>query len=138
MSHTAREKKKESKPETVTRDQARDTGMAMVLLCLLVGYFGDMPEAVLAGIVLQVLNMTHPAPFRPLVKPWLGLSRLLGAMVSRVLLALIFFLVVTPVGVIRRAWGSDSLQLKRWKRGDSSVFRRRDHRYGPKDIEKPY
>ena len=53
-------------------------------------------------------------------------------------MAIVFFLVVTPIGVWRRMIGADALQLKRFKTGSSSVMEQRNHRFTGKDLEKPY
>ena len=55
-------------------------------------------------------------------------------MVSKIILTLIFFLIVTPVGLIRRWTGADSLQLKKWKQGTDSVFVERQGVIQDKDL----
>lgn len=124
--------------QTITRDQAKDTGMAMVLICLLIAFFGDMRIFYGAAIVLLLLNMTVPNIFKPVAKIWLGLSHLLGSVMSRILLAVVFMALVLPVGFIRRALGKDSLHLKKWKKSNDSVFKVREHQYTSEDIEHPY
>lgn len=95
----------------ITKDQSRDTGMAMVLLLLIV-FISKKREGLLIGaIVMHVLNMTVPQFYRPIAVLWLGLSDLLGAVMSRVLLSIVFFAVVTPIGILRRLAGKDSLKL---------------------------
>ena len=69
---------------------------------------------------------------------WLGLSNLLGRIVSKILLTLIFFLIATPIALIRRVCGADSMKRKAWKREHSSVFSKRGHLYSAEDLEKPY
>jgi hypothetical protein len=125
-------------PTRITRRQARDTGMAMVLICLLAGHIWDQAWLFKLAIPLLVLNMILPMLFRPLATIWLGLSTLLGTVMSRVILTLIFFLLVTPIGLVRRAFGRDSLKLRMWKRGPKSVLRVRDRLFQPGEIEKPY
>jgi hypothetical protein len=124
--------------QTVSKDQAKDTGMAMVLLCLLAAYVTKNHSLVGAAIVLLVLDMTVVAIYKPVAVVWLGLSRLLGAVMSRIILSVLFFVIVTPVGMLRRKTGSDSLQLAKWKRGRNSVFKVRDYLFRAEDIEKPY
>lgn len=138
MFDTAKREKHAVSEKEISPGQARDTGMAMVLICLLAGYFWKIPEAVLAGILFHVVNMAFPLFFRPMAGPWLGLSHILGSVLSRILLSLIFFALVTPVGVVRRISGADPLKLRQWKQGRSSVFRVREHRYRSEDMEKPY
>jgi len=125
-------------PKTVTRDQSKDTGMAMVLICLLFGLLGQKHFFLKAAVVLLLLDMIWPAAYGPAAKLWLGLSHLLGTVMSKVLLTVLFFLIVTPVGIARRMAGKDSLQIKGWKTGKISVFRIRDHIFTSEDIHHPY
>ena len=61
---------------------------------------------------------------------WKKLSLLLGKVSNGVLLTLIFFLVVTPVGLIRR------IGKKRFDPGAGSNFTDRDHVFGAAEFEK--
>ncbi len=121
-----------------TAEQAKDTGMAMVLICLLLGYWGKFPKFLSLSIALLLLTMVWPKAFRPLAGLWFGLSHLMSQVVSRIILTLLFFLIVTPIGLIRRWSGADSLQLKRWKKGDGSVFVGREGPIQGKDLMQPY
>jgi hypothetical protein len=138
----AKDKKPRSKPLawllSSTKEQAKDTGMAMVLICLLLGYWGKFPKFLPVSVVLLLLTMTWPNAFRPLATLWFGLSHLLSSVVSRVILTVVYFLVVTPIGLIRRLSGADSLQLKKWKQGQDSVFIVREGAIQGKDLENPY
>ena len=125
-------------PKSVTREQAKDTGMAMVLICLLVWYFFNVKQLFGLALALLITNMVVPQIYKPMAKLWLGLSNLLGAVMSRVLLTVLFFMLVTPIGVLRRVAGKDSLKINKWKKGRESVFYIRDYTYQPKDIDKPY
>ena len=80
-------------PKTVTMDQAKDTGMAMTLIALLIGYFGHKPYGIAAAIALLLADMTWPALYRPVARLWFGLSHVLGTVMSKVLLSILFFCV---------------------------------------------
>ena len=125
-------------PKKISKDQAKDTGMAMVLICFILGYFSQKQDFFTLGIVLLLIDMIYPNLYRPVATIWFGLSLILGTINSKLLLTMIFFVIVTPVGLIRRIIGADSLQLKRWKKDDSSVFGVREHIFQPEVIEKPY
>lgn len=125
-------------PKIVTRGQAKDTGMAMVLICLLAYHFSDIEKLIAVSIILLVVNMVVPQLYKPLAKLWLGLSNILGTVMSSLLLTILFFLLVTPIALFRRITGYDTLQLKKWKKDGTSVFHVRDHGYQQTDIEKPY
>lgn len=125
-------------PKNISKNQSKDTGMAMVLICLLIAYFSQSSQFVILSILLLIIDMTVPNIYRPLAKIWIGISHILGTIVSKFLLTIIFFTLVTPIGVIRRIFGADSLQLKKWKKETASVFTIRDHRFQSEEIERPY
>ena len=122
----------------ITKDQSRDTGMAMVLLFLIV-FISRKREGLLFGAIgLHVLNMIVPQIYRPVAVVWLGISDLLGSVVPRILLAIVFFVVVTPIGVLRRLAGKDSLKLHAFKASPDSVMLERNHTFIGGDLERPY
>jgi hypothetical protein len=121
-----------------TKEQAKDTGLAMVLICLLLGYWGKFPKFLPVSVALLLITMIWPNAFRPLAVLWFGLSHLLSSVVSRVVLSALFFLLVTPIGLIRRLMGADALQLKKWKQGRDSVFIVREGAVQGKDLVNPY
>ncbi len=125
-------------PESISAGQAKDTGMAMVLICLLIAFFGQKQQLYVIAILLLLVNMIWPGIYRPVAKIWLGLSHLLGTVVSKVVLSVIFFGMVMPVGLARRISGKDSLQVKKWKKGRDSVFKAREHEFTSEDISHPY
>ena len=120
------------------RDRSRDTGLAMVLLLLIAHAATRRDGFTTAALAVLVVAMTVPMVFRPLSVVWFGFSNLLGGIMSKVLLAAVFYLIVTPIGVIRRLLGHDSLRLRAFKRGDASVLHQRGHVFVAGDLEKPY
>jgi hypothetical protein len=112
--------------------------MAMVLICLLVGHIWGHTWLFKLAIPLLVLDMVFPQVYRPIAPLWFGLSAILGTIMSRVILTVIFFILVTPIGLLRRAFGKDPLKMKLWKRGGHSVFQNRDRLFNSEEIEKPY
>ena len=112
--------------------------MAMVLLLLLASGAFKREILVTVAIIALVVDMTVPRLYRPVAVLWLGLSHLLGTVVSKILLTLVFFGVVTPIGLARKLLGFDSLKLKDFKSGENSVMVIRNHIFTGKDIEKPY
>ncbi len=127
-----------TKLKNVTKDQSVGTGMAMVLLLLLAYFRTRRDGMLLAAIVLLVANMIEPRIYAPIAVVWLGFSRLLGAVTSKILLSILFFGLVTPIGVLRRLFRKDSLKLRAFKAGEESVMLVRNHKFVRSDIEKPY
>lgn len=112
--------------------------MAMVLICLLVVLFWDDQRFLAPAVILLVVDMVWPGFFYYPSKVWFGLAHIMGNVMSRVLLTVLFFIIVTPIGVIRRLAGADPMKSKQWKDGAGSTFRVRDHLYEAEDVEHPY
>ena len=69
-------------------------------------YFG------IIGGVLILFGVLFPAILKPLNKMWMTLALLLGWFMSRVILAILFYLVLTPIGIIAKLFGKRFLNLK--------------------------
>jgi hypothetical protein len=121
-----------------TQNQARDTGLALLLILLLIVYFSENVTLIVPSAGVLVLIMIWPSIFSPLAPFWFGLSRVLATIVSKIILFLLYFLIVTPVGIFRRILDKDAMRLKDWKNGKGSVLLERNHTFTPKDIDKPY
>jgi len=50
----------------------------------------------------------------------------------------LFFGVITPIGILRRLSGKDSLKLRNFKASKDSALVVRNHVFQGQDIEKPY
>ena len=124
------------KDERIAR--ARDTGLAMCLLLLILTYLGNYFRLIPVAILLLFLSMAWPNVFSPLSKWWFKLSFGVSVVMSRVILTFIFFGIVTPIGFLRRLIGADPMQFKKWKKGKNSVLWVRDKKIEAKDLEQPY
>lgn len=122
----------------ITVEQCKDSGLALVLICLICYLVWKLPALMLLAILFLVAAMTYPLIFQPFARLWFGLSTALGTVVSKIILSLLYFTLVLPVGLVRRALGKDAMQCNRWKKGKESVFRERNHRFAAKDLEHPY
>ena len=90
------------------------------------------------AIVTLVVAMLVPVLYTPFAWLWFRMAKLLEETTSKIIVFLIFFIVITPVGIIRRFIGKDTMQLKRFHKDKGSVFVERDHRYMQKDMERQF
>ena len=81
-------------PKHISKKQASDTGMGLTLLMLLLGYFLANEKFYLAAIPLLVITMVFPRIFTPVGYIWFGVSTLIGSILSRILLTLVFIIFV--------------------------------------------
>lgn len=120
-----------------TPDKNKDSALAVVLILLLATLATGHRSLLRAAVIVLILAMTAPGIFRPLARIWFGLSHLLGEIVSRALLSIAFFCIVTPIAVCRRLAGKDSLRLARQRR-PATALTDRNHRFTASDLEKPF
>lgn len=65
-----------------------------------------------SAALLLLIGTGIPRVLRPLYLGWMGLAFVLGFFMTRVLLTLVFFLVVSPIGLVMRLLGKDLLDKK--------------------------
>lgn len=126
------------KAREISRQQAADTAMAVALILLLAALSLERRWAISTAAVVLVLGMTVPFAFRYVAVLWFGLAHALGAVSSRVVLCVLFFALVVPIGVARRLSGKDALALRRYRAGSESLFTVRNKRYRARDLIHPY
>jgi len=124
--------------DAATDNHSKDTGMAIVLICLLIALFGNDQRFIPLAAVLLIIDMVYPPAFYYPGKVWFGLVRLIGAIMPKIMLSVLFYALVTPVGLLRRLFGADPMQMKKWKKDTTSVFKDREHTCQAQDIEQPY
>jgi hypothetical protein len=124
--------------KTMSNKQASDTGMASVLILLLIGLFAEKDLFIKFSILLLIINMSYPKFFYPFAIIWFGLSKFLGTVLSKIILTILYITMIMPVGLLRRLIGKDSLKLSEFKKDTNSVMKTRDIYIVSEDIEKPY
>lgn len=67
---------------------------------------------VILGGVLLVLGAVLPRSLREIKRAWLFFGFLMGLVVSPIVLGILFFGVITPLGWLMRLFGRDSLRLR--------------------------
>jgi hypothetical protein len=89
------------------------------------------------GATLVLLGALVP---KVLVVPnrlWMGVAEAMGFVMTRVILGVVFFLFITPIGFVRRLLGGDPLG-RRAKRTESYWKAYTERRKDPKHYEKMY
>lgn len=102
------------------RKQLRQFGLMVGPILIAVGlwrlYKGDFETGRLvlwsAGGALLALGLLAPALLTPVYKGWMKLAHGLAYVNTRILITLIFYLVVTPIGLLMRMIKGDILAEK--------------------------
>ena len=73
------------------------------------------------GIVLLVSGLVIPIILKPIFFLWMVFASILGFIMTRVILSLLFFIILTPIGLILRLFGKQLLVLK-WDESKSTYW----------------
>jgi hypothetical protein len=114
----------------------RDTGLVFALLFLILGWKGNV-YFLAASAVLLVVVLFMPIVLVPLAWTWLKLAEILSFVMNRAFFGLVFFLVIVPMGFLKRIFAGDQrdFQLQPAKK---SAFIEREVVIGPQDLANPF
>ena len=68
--------------------------------------------SIIISLIFLVLGLLNSKILAPLNKLWFKFGIFLGKIISPLIMGIIFFLVVTPIGILMRLLGKDLLNLK--------------------------
>ncbi len=101
-----------------TRKDLRNLGLIFFIALGIIGsllWWKGRPSAPwlwAAALALGLWGLIWPRGLHPLYRVWMGLAVVLNYFVSRLILTLIYYLVLTPIGMLLRLLGQDPLDLK--------------------------
>lgn len=132
-----------SNPTDVTRRNllsfACILGGALLVFALIQWHYGTTPGLWITPIALAVAlvlaGLLAPRSLRPLHHGWMTLGAALGWLNTRVILTVIFFVVVTPTGLVMKLFGRSPLSTKR---RDSYWKDVEPHSWGDSHVEKQF
>ena len=67
---------------------------------------------VIISMVFLILGLMNSKLLTPLNKLWVKFGMILGTIVAPIIMGVVFFLVVTPIGLVMRIMGKDLLNKK--------------------------
>tara|TARA_B100000035_G_C20668836_1_gene408689 strand:+ start:199 stop:582 length:384 start_codon:yes stop_codon:yes gene_type:complete len=96
----------------------RSFGIVFFVVFLLIGLYplinadGIRVWSIIISLVFLILGLTNSKILNPLNKLWFKFGILLGKIISPLVMGIIFFLVVTPIGILMKLLKKDLLNLK--------------------------
>tara|TARA_Y100001936_G_scaffold122908_1_gene120132 strand:- start:2206 stop:2574 length:369 start_codon:yes stop_codon:yes gene_type:complete len=115
----------------------RSFGILFFIVFLIVGLWplkngGDPSQLflIISGIFL-ILGLLNSKILTPLNKIWVKFGELLGKIIAPLVMAIIYFIILTPISLFLRIIGKDLLNLKLNK--DNSYWKKRDKNIGTMD-----
>ena len=77
------------------------------------------------SVVFLILGLLNSKFLSPLNKSWIKLGEILGVIIAPIVMALVYFVILTPVSIIVRVFGKDLLGLKFLKKKDTYWIQRK-------------
>ena len=77
------------------------------------------------SIIFLILGLINSKLLTPLNKSWIKLGEILGIIIAPIVMALVYFVILTPVSFIVRIFGKDLLSLKLLKEKETYWIERK-------------
>jgi uncharacterized membrane protein YcgQ (UPF0703/DUF1980 family) len=119
-----------------TKEKNQETILAIVLGLLVIWYFFQFTTLIYISIALIVIALFIQSLASYITWFWMKLSHVMGWVMSKVILSVVFFLILFPIAMLARLFTKDHLMLK--KEGRSSHYKERNVTYSKEDLENPW
>ena len=96
----------------------RSFGLLFFIVFLIIGLWplknGDNLNLYfsITSLIFLILGLLNSKLLSPLNKIWIKFGEILGVIIAPIIMALVYFVVLTPVSLVVRVFGKDLLSLK--------------------------
>ena len=127
-----------------TKKDLRNFGLVVGGVLVAIGaflYWKDRPAHpyfLVIGGTLAFLGVILPSVLIPLQKVWMGFAVVMGFFMTRVILTILYFFVLSPLGIVAKLTGKRFLELKPDKTKTSYWNKREIKPLEKKDYERQF
>ena len=90
------------------------------------------------GLLFIVLGLISPKLLTPIYKVWMAFSHIMGFIMNHLILALMYYIVFTPIGLIRRMIKKDPLHISLNQAKETYWIKRTDEEFSKEKYEKMF
>ena len=124
---------KDIKTLDTSRKEIRKFGLVIAIALGVIGIFVylksgnfNLPQWLWGiGLLFLVTGFVVPSVLQPIYRIWMLLAYFIGGIVSRVILTVLFYVVLTPTGLVLRLFGKDVLD-QRFEKDRESYWIKKD------------
>ena len=104
--------------DDIKNSSNRSFGIVFFVVFLLIALYPSINDAeiriwsLIISIIFLILGLFNSKILTPLNRIWFKFGILLGKVISPLIMGIIFFIVVTPIGLLMRLFKKDVLNLK--------------------------
>jgi hypothetical protein len=127
----------------ITKEEIRKFGIVIGIILLIIGvillwkrniYY---PILMIIGIFLFVGGLSIPIILKPIYIIWMIFATIMGWLMTRFILSLLFYGLITPISLIAGLMGKNFIYL-RWDKINNSYWNYRSNKVQNVDYEKQY
>ena len=121
-----------------SKENNKGFGLLFFVVFLIIGLWpiinGDSPRIIffIIGLIFLILGLVNSKILTPLNKAWVKFGELLGKIIAPIVMAGVYFIVLTPISIIVRLFGKDLLKVK-FSNKSKSYWIKRDKDLGSMD-----
>ena len=121
-----------------SRENNKGFGLLFFAVFLIIGLWpiinGDSPRIIffIIALIFLILALVNSKILTPLNKAWVKFGELLGKIIAPIVMAGVYFIVLTPISIIVRLFGKDLLKVK-FSDKSKSYWIKRDKDLGSMD-----
>ncbi len=68
--------------------------------------------SIVISLIFLILGIINSKILTPLKKGWIKLGEILGKIVAPIIMAFVYFIIITPIGILMKLLGKDLLNVK--------------------------
>lgn len=124
--------------------ELRKFGVTMAIACAVISIFTLLQNKsfyrvfLAIAVLFAIFALLFPGALKFVHEFWMSLAHAMGWLMTRVILSVLFYLVLTPIGLIMRICGKDLLNTKFAGDNDLSYWISRKQQAPDRDYEKQF
>jgi len=93
-------------------------GITMAIILAIIGFFllwkknNNYDYILYLAAAFFITGLILPSVLKPVYKVWMAISVVMGFIMTKVIMIIIFYLIVTPIGLIASLTGKEFLDMK--------------------------
>ena len=100
----------------VSEKELRNFGLTVGLVFIVIAFWPAVWRAepvrawsLIPGVLLLVFGVSLPKVLKPVFKIWMKIGHVMGWVNTRIILGVVFYGIITPMGLVMRLFGWDSM-----------------------------
>jgi hypothetical protein len=114
------------------KEKSLETLLVLTGVFVLLFWIYNKKIFLLLALLLILIGIVSPYLTGKISWLWLKFSEIIGNVMSKIILSVIFFVFLIPLALISRIFRKDNLSLKK---KETSYYSNRNHLYSGKDLE---